>query len=158
MRYDQVEDQEDCGDDREHGYGDEHGDDDDDDDDNFARNPIEKLLSVYRVMQDPKVCLFIKAGSTFIITSITIVIRILIFTITIIIMALIVFRQLMVFQAGRTSAKNEAGRNFWEKLLKLLEITILVSHDDYIDDYNDGETNILVSENQNAVLLLLQTG
>ena len=28
---------------------------DGDGDDTFARNPIEKLLSVYRVMQDPKV-------------------------------------------------------------------------------------------------------
>ena len=30
---------------------------DGDGDNTFARNPIEKLLSVYRVMQDPKVCL-----------------------------------------------------------------------------------------------------
>ena len=31
------------------------GEDGQDGDNTFARNPIEKLLSVYRVMQDPKV-------------------------------------------------------------------------------------------------------
>ena len=33
------------------------GDGDIDGEKSFFRNPIEKLLSVYRVMQDPKVCL-----------------------------------------------------------------------------------------------------
>ena len=43
----------------------------------------------------------------------------------------------MVFQAGPTSARDEAGKNFWRKLLKLLETIISVSEDDYIDDYDD---------------------
>ena len=37
------------------GDGDVEDGQDGDGDNTFARNPIEKLLSVYRVMQDPKV-------------------------------------------------------------------------------------------------------
>ena len=44
----------------------------------------------------------------------------------------------MVFPAGRTSVRDEVGKNFWRKLLKLLETTILVSEDDFVDDDCDN--------------------
>ena len=97
----------------------------------FARNPIEKLLSVYRVMQDPKVCLFITACPIFIFVNIIITNLLIYLTV----MVLIFPRQLKVFQAGHTSVRGEAGKNFWRKLSKLLETTILV---------NDNEMNMMV--------------
>ena len=129
----------------------EQDDGDGDGDSAFARNPIEKLLSVYRVMQDPKVCLFITACPIFIFVNININITNLL--IYLIVMVLIFPRQLKVFQAGLTSARDEAGKNFWRKLSKLLETTILV---------NDNEMNhclhfLLISFNipqQNAIWFL----
>ena len=125
------------------------GDGDGDGDSAFARNPIEKLLSVYRVMQDPKVCLFITACPIFIFVSI--IINNLLINLTV--MVLILPRQLKVFQAGLTFGRSEAGKNFWRKLSKLQETTILV---------NDNEMNhclhfLLISFNipqQNAIWFL----
>ena len=102
--------------------------DDGDGDSAFARNPIEKLLSVYRVMQDPKVCLFIIACPIFIFVNI--IINITNLLINLIVMVLIVPRQLKVFQAGLTFGRGEAGKNFWRKLSKLLETTILVNNNE----------------------------
>ena len=74
----------------------------------------------------------------------TIIIHLLIFT-SIIIMKVDFFRPSKVFRVGPTSPRDEPGKSFWRKLLKLQETTISVGVDsdsdvdvdDGVDDYVD---------------------
>ena len=74
----------------------------------------------------------------------TIIIHLLIFT-SIIIMKVDFFRPSKVFRVGPTSPRDEPGKSFWRKLLKLQETTISVGVDsdsdvhvdDGVDDYGD---------------------
>ena len=56
----------------------------------------------------------------------------------------------MVFRAGPTSPRDERGKNFWRKLLKLPETTISVGLDSDVDDGVNDYVNDDVDQGDGA--------